>query len=344
MFKIYDGREHFYQWDSDCKLIIDDGSISAVHFCNRTLDCAIVCNVYKENGQYLVNVPNIFFQSDRDLHVYAYDDNHTLYEETYKVCARSKPADYVYKDDEVLTWARIEQRMTDLENTVSTEGIAQIVQDYFKENPIEVGATQEQVNQINTNTSAINDIKENYAKKTDIPDVSRYLTEIPAEYVTESELEAKGYITTIPSEYVTEEELSSKGYLTSIPAEYVTDTELNAKGYATTDDVATAVSDKVTMEDVHNATSGFVTEAYVDEKIAAIPEPDLSGYALKTEIPDVSGFITEIPAEYITESELNAKGYLTEHQSLAEYSTTTQVQNMIDAAIAGITDGEAVSY
>lgn len=306
MFKIYDGREHFYQWDSDCKLIIDDGSISAVHFCNRTLDCAIVCNVYKENGQYLVNVPNIFFQSDRDLHVYAYDDNHTLYEETYKVCARSKPADYVYKDDEVLTWARIEQRMTDLENTVSTEGIAQIVQDYFKENPIEVGATQEQVNQINTNTSAINDIKENYAKKTDIPDVS--------------------------------------GYLTEIPAEYVTDTELNAKGYATTDDVATAVSDKVTMEDVHNATAGFVSQAYVDEKIAAIPEPDLSGYALKTEIPDVSGFITEIPAEYITESELNAKGYLTEHQSLAEYSTTTQVQNMIDTAIAGITDGEAVSY
>lgn len=209
MFRIYDGREHFYQWDSDCKLIIDDGRISAVHFCNRTIDYAIVCNVYTQNGQYLVNVPNIFFQSDRDLHVYAYDDNHTLYEETYKVYARSKPADYVYKDDEVLTWARIEQRVTDLENTVSTEGIAQAVEDYMAANPIE----------------------------------------IPAEYVTDSELEAKGYITTIPDEYITEEELSSKGYLTSIPAEYVTETELNAKGYLT-------------------------------------EHQDLSGYALKSEIPD----------------------------------------------------------
>lgn len=75
---------------------------------------------------------------------------------------------------------------------------------------------------------------------------------------------------------------------------------------------------------------------------------DLSNYYTKTQvdalIPDVSGFITSIPDEYVTETELNAKGYLTEHQSLASYSTTTQVQNMINAAIAGITDAEAVNY
>lgn len=42
---------------------------------------------------------------------------------------------------------------------------------------------------------------------------------------------------------------------------------------------------------------------------------DLSNYYTKAEvdglIPDTSRFITEIPAEYITETELNAKGYLT---------------------------------
>lgn len=57
-----------------------------------------------------------------------------------------------------------------------------------------------------------------------------------------------------------------------------------------------------------------------------------------------SGFITQIPDEYVTETELDAKGYLTEHQSLADYSTTTQVQSMIDTAIAGITDGDKISY
>ena len=75
---------------------------------------------------------------------------------------------------------------------------------------------------------------------------------------------------------------------------------------------------------------------------------DLSNYYTKAQvdalIPDVSGFITEIPTEYVTDSELDAKGYLTEHQSLADYSTTTQVQNMINTAIAGITDAEAVNY
>ena len=97
--------------------------------------------------------------------------------------------------------------------------------------------------------------------------------------------------------------------------------------------------------------SNYYTKAQVD---ALIPDvsgfalktdiPDVSGYALKSEIPDVSGFITEIPAEYVTDSELAAKGYLTEHQSLADYSTTTQVQSMIDTAIAGITDGDKISY
>lgn len=75
---------------------------------------------------------------------------------------------------------------------------------------------------------------------------------------------------------------------------------------------------------------------------------DLSNYYTKAQvdalIPDVSSFITSIPDEYVTDSELDAKGYLTEHQSLADYSTTTQVQNMINTAIAGITDAEVVNY
>lgn len=85
--------------------------------------------------------------------------------------------------------------------------------------------------------------------------------------------------------------------------------------------------------------SNYYTKTEVDSLI-----PDTSGFALKSEIPDVSEFITEIPAEYVTETELNAKGYLTEHQSLADYSTTTEVQSMINNAIAGITDGDEISY
>lgn len=41
-----------------------------------------------------------------------------------------------------------------------------------------------------------------------------YLTSIPEEYVTDSELNSKGYLTTIPGEYITESELEAKGYIT----------------------------------------------------------------------------------------------------------------------------------
>ena len=124
-----------------------------------------------------------------------------------------------------------------------------------------------------------------------------------------------GFITSIPSEYVTETELEAKGYLTEHQslAEYAKKSELFSKDY-------NDLTNKPTIPSV----DGLASTAYVDEKVAAIVVPSLDGYA--------------------TEQWVEGKGYLTQHQSLADYSTTTQVQSMIDTAIAGITDGEAVNY
>ena len=135
-----------------------------------------------------------------------------------------------------------------------------------------------------------------YAKKSEIPDVSGFLTSIPDEYVTETELDAKGYLTEHQS-----------------LAEYAKKSELFSKDY-------NDLTNKPTIPSVE----GLASTQYVDEKVAAIVVPSLEGYA--------------------TEQWVEGKGYLTQHQSLADYSTTTQVQSMIDTAIAGITDGEAVSY
>lgn len=64
--------------------------------------------------------------------------------------------------------------------------------------------------------------------------------------------------------------------------------------------------------------------------------PNLDGYAKLENIPDVSKFITEIPSEYITESELENKGYLTEHQSLTGYATESYVlAEIAKAALEG---------
>lgn len=145
-----------------------------------------------------------------------------------------------------------------------------------------------------------------YAKKSDIPDVSRFITEIPSEYVTETELNAKGYLT---------EHQSLEGYakITDIP---------DVSGFALKTEIPSI--------------EGLATETYVQEKIAAIPEVDLSGYALKSEIPTVptktsdltndSGFITSAD---VPEVDLSNYALKTEIPDVSAYQTQAQVIALI---------------
>jgi hypothetical protein len=115
MFKIYDGREKFYQWDIERQLIVEDPSITEVHFCNRTDSCSLVCETYVEDGVTLVNVPNVLLTTDWKIHVYAYDGKHTKHDECFEVVSRTKPSDYVYTETEVKRYEDFENRITALE-------------------------------------------------------------------------------------------------------------------------------------------------------------------------------------------------------------------------------------
>lgn len=132
MFRIYDGREAFYQWDLDRQIAVDDRSIVQVHFCNRTGDCALVCECYDLNGTWVANVPNVLLQDSWRLRVYAYDGNATRYDACYDIIARSKPDTYVYTETEVLTFEKLEAQIALIQ-----EDIGQAVADYLAENPIE---------------------------------------------------------------------------------------------------------------------------------------------------------------------------------------------------------------
>lgn len=122
MFKIYDGREQFYQWDIDRKLIVEDATISQVHFCNKTDDCSLVCDVYEEDGLRLVDVPNILLQETWRINAYGYDANYTKHCDKFNVAARSKPADYVYTETEIHTWAALDERLTYIEENGGAGG------------------------------------------------------------------------------------------------------------------------------------------------------------------------------------------------------------------------------
>lgn len=141
MFKIYDGREHFYQWDLDRKLIVGDRTIQAVHFCNRTGACAITRDCYDVNGMWLVDVPNLCLQESYRLKVYGFSAaKYTTVSSQFDVKSRTKPDGYVYTDDEVNCWQDLDQRVAALEeNPVSEEALDKAIEGYFAENPIDAG-------------------------------------------------------------------------------------------------------------------------------------------------------------------------------------------------------------
>ena len=156
MFKIYDGRNELWQWDLDRKLIISDPTITEVHFCNKTDNCSLVCEVYENDGLRLVDVPNILLQNAWDIRVYGYcGECYTKQFTKFKVNARTKPVDYVYTETEVKNWEALSERMDYIEEIVSEESISKAVDEYLQENPIEAGATPEQAEQIQQNTEAL---------------------------------------------------------------------------------------------------------------------------------------------------------------------------------------------
>jgi hypothetical protein len=161
VFEILGGRKSFFQWDLNQKLIVFDDSITEVHFCNKSDDCALVCEVVNyENDLSVVAVPNILLQACRDIRVYGVAEDHTEHYARFEVISRSKPADYVYTETECKTFDLLEQRMQELEDSFTTEGIAEAVAEYLEVNPVEAGATAEEKAQIEQNAADIKELQE----------------------------------------------------------------------------------------------------------------------------------------------------------------------------------------
>lgn len=134
MFRIADGREHFYQWDVDRQIIVEDSTITEVHFCNRTDDCSLVVEVV--DG--LANVPNVILQKSFDIRVFGYDGKATRYDETFKVKARTKPTDYVYTEVEIKRYEDLEEHLDERLDDIVKNGIKVDLTDYYTKEETEL--------------------------------------------------------------------------------------------------------------------------------------------------------------------------------------------------------------
>ena len=131
-------------------------------------------------------------------------------------------------------------------------------------------------------------------------------------YYTKEEVDGKipdvsDFITSIPSEYITETELNDKGYLTSIPDTYITEGELT-----------TALSDKVSQTALNEAIEGIdvgvktINNTKGDVNIKTINGESLIGsgdITIEGESTDLSDYYTKqetnslIPSTYVSRIE-----------------------------------------
>ena len=197
--------------------------------------------------------------------------------------------------------------------------------------------------------TAINELKSSLdgitvpTKTSDLENDSNFVTSIPEEYITETELETKGYLTEHQSltDYAKKIDIPDvSDFLTEVPAGYVTDTKLSTELYKKVDKEAgkglstNDLTNELVIKINSSATEAFVTNAIANAQLGN-GEVDLSGYAtidalnLKADLTHTHDqYLTKVPDEYVTETELTAKGYLTEHQDISNLALRSEIPDV----------------
>ena len=235
--------------------------------------------------------------------------------------------------------------------------------------------TAEDVNALPSSTSIP-------TKVSDLENDSGFLSSVPAEYVTETELKAKGYATTsdvndmlnakadkdslatvatsgsyndledkpvIPSEYVLP--IASSSQLGGIKvgsglAISVDGTLSSTTSGGTTD--YTALSNKPQINSVELSGNKSLDDLGIQAKGEYALKSELANKADISAIPtkvsqlqNDSNFLTSVPAEYVTETELSEKGFITESELNETYATKSELADKADkTALDGKADKE----
>jgi hypothetical protein len=108
VFKIFDGRTNFWQWDTKQKLIVLDDRVTEVRFSNRNMEHSKRRPVYtNKDGLRVCNVPDLLLQLPKNLIAYACTKDESGAVSTVKavkfaVYQQPIPADYICEQDAIV--------------------------------------------------------------------------------------------------------------------------------------------------------------------------------------------------------------------------------------------------
>lgn len=109
-----DGRTELWQWDTGRKIVVDDKSVSEVHYSKYSSTQAITREVI--NGK--AEIPNFLLQDTHAVTVYAYsgsiENGYTMAEKTFNVVKKPKPANYVETEEDKAILAKLKEQIGNL--------------------------------------------------------------------------------------------------------------------------------------------------------------------------------------------------------------------------------------
>ena len=190
-----------------------------------------------------------------------------------------------------------------------------------------------------------------------IPDTSKFIKEIPSEYVTESELEAKGFITDVSDKadknHRHDDLYDVKGAAVAA-AKAVKDELLNGAGsaYDTLKELGDLIKDNASdLKYLESIATGKADKDHTHSQYLT-EHQDLSEYAKKSELPSIEGLASEdyvnnaisnieIPEAPTKVSDLtNDIGYITladvPEADLSNYYNKAEAETLVNEAIASI--------
>ena len=311
--------------------------------------------------------------------------NTTLEEKADKelVYTKEEIEELKYIDEEELASKNYMERNEALDKFNTKEEIQLMLEQYvpttrtinLKPLNANIVLTAEDVNALPSSTSIP-------TKVSDLENDSGFLSSVPAEYVTETELKAKGYATTSDVNDMLNAKADKDSLATVatsgsyndledkpvIPSEYVLPIASSSQLGGIKVGSGLAISGDGTLS---STTSGGTTDYTALSNKPQINSVELNGnkslddlgiqakgeYALKSELANKadtsaiptkvsqlqndSNFLTSVPAEYVTETELNEKGFITESELNETYATKVELAEKADkTALNGKADKE----
>lgn len=109
-----DGRTELWQWDTGRKIVVDDDSVSEVHFSKYSSNRAITRAVTDGKAE----IPDFLLQDTHAITVYAYsgsiENGYTKAEKTFNILKKPKPSDYVATAADQAILAKLKAEIGDL--------------------------------------------------------------------------------------------------------------------------------------------------------------------------------------------------------------------------------------